>query len=501
MRILHISSSQTRPSIEGFFAEKQSGIEVMDLVFHFAREGEDPQYHIVKKGPQVVIEGVKASFEHEYDQKFRNICDQLLKELNPDVVHVHVSAGLSLLPVLNVASSLRMKKVITLHDQSLIFPNKGTPEGHTKIASRVLSDKSNSLYKKLKCALDQSHLVICPSKAQRELLGALFKKRKRIITDGLTPQDLMQACEKIHKKDGRNLFFKVGHMCNSACLYCVAGEPNHEPFIDLKVIKKELEEKAALYDCIIFTGGEPSMHPRFFELLSIVYYLGYKIEIQSNIRMFSSKRFTERIRKYNVRLIVCMNSSRDDVFDRMANAKGAFKQTVLGARNIINAGIELDSKVIITTYNYDHLTEIVEFVQSFGITSIMLVFPTPMGLSKDNFKEINPRYSDIMPAVHKALQWGLDRNLCMETENIPGCILHENYHRCNSEYKNQQNLDGIYMNFPKGLYNCKTERVTAQKMKVTGCANCQYSSKCEGVYREYVSHFGEEEFNPATTRV
>jgi len=88
----------------------------------------------------------------------------------------------------------------------------------------------------------------------------------------------------------------------------------------------------------------------------------------------------------------------------------------------------------------------------------------------------------------------------MSTENIPGCLLDEKYHKYNSEYMHQCNLDGIYLNENKGLYTCKTERMDVQKFKVRGCIKCPYSYKCEGVYREYVSNFGEEEFNPVLTK-
>ena len=167
---------------------------------------------------------------------------------------------------------------------------------------------------------------------------------------------------------------------------------------------------------------------------------------------------------------------------------------------MISNEIDLHTKIIITNLNSGHLTEVVRFVKDFGIKSAMLVFPTPMGLARDNFKQINPRYRDILPDVHGALQWGIDHGMQMSTENIPGCLLDEKYHKYNSEYMHQCNLDGIYLNENKGLYNCKTERMDVQKLKVRGCIKCPYSYKCEGVYREYVSNFGEEEFNPALTQ-
>jgi len=174
--------------------------------------------------------------------------------------------------------------------------------------------------------------------------------------------EMIEIYKRTMNRRNRSLFFKVGHLCNSKCLYCVAGEAV-ETFVDLIFIKKELEEKAPIYDRLVFTGGEPAMYPKFFELLAVSFYFGYKIDIQSNIRMFSSKRFTEKTKKFNTRIIVCINSSRAEIFDIMAQVKGAFKQTILGVENLKNAGVDVDTKIIITKHNQDHLTEIVRFIK------------------------------------------------------------------------------------------------------------------------------------------
>jgi MoaA/NifB/PqqE/SkfB family radical SAM enzyme len=464
-------------------------------------------YIIQEKDSEITVSGVKEVRDHQYDETLRKTFDALLKKYEPEIVHIHVHAGLSLLPILNAASSLRMKKILSLYDHSLFTGRKTVScqkttnkPGLIKKQSLASQNKAQLIYKRAKYIVDQCDMIFSTSSPQNILLQKLFGKNNKFILSEAENFDFSVIYNQVLNQANRSLYLKVGHLCNSKCLYCVAGVAD-QPFIDLSLLKKKLEEKAADYRSVIFTGGEPSMHPRFFELLAIAYYLGYKIEIQSNIRAFSSEKFTARIKKFNAKIIVCMNSSREDVFDAMADAPGAFKQTVKGVKNLKNNEIDLHTKIIITKLNSDHLTDVVRFVRDFGIRYAMLVFPTPMGLARDNFKKINPRYRDILPEVHSALQWGIDHGMRMSTENIPGCLLDEKYHKYNSEYMNQCNLDGIYLNENKGLYNCKSERMDIQKFKVRGCIKCPYSFKCEGVYREYVRNFGEEEFNPALTKV
>ncbi len=482
MKVMHIFPESSHLSFNDLIEEQKKEYEVIHVVLEKAQESNSSKYCIRENGSIIIVRGVEEVLDHQYNHKLRKICDELFKKYKPDIVHIHVFSGSSLLPILNTASSLRIKKILRLNDHSLLYKVKGS-------------------FKKIKCIISQCDLITCFSLQQKKIFDKLFGESQKIIYVENLALKLNTIYKKVLNSYGRRLFYKIGNLCNSKCLYCVAGEAT-EAFIDLKNLIKELESKVADYDCIVFTGGEPTMHPKFFELMAITFYLGFKIEIQSNIRLFSSKKFTTKIQKFNVKIIVCMNSSREDIFDLMANAKGAYKQTVQGARNLIDAGIEVNTKIIITNYNYDHLREIVQFVKAFGINVSMLVFLTPMGFAMKNFKQINLQYRDVLPAVHEALQWGINHNMRMETENIPGCLLDEKYHRYNSEYdEGQKKLDGIYLNVSKGLYNCRTERIEEQKQRVSGCIHCPYFYKCEGVYREYVRNFGEEEFNPTLVGV
>ena len=481
MRVMHISSEDSVSSYTHLIKNQNKQHDVVLVLLKISKEERTSRYSIQEEGSRIIIQGVKEVLDYRYDQNLRSVCDELFKKHEPDVVHVHVFSRFSLLPILNTASSLGIKKILEFKDQLKKFS--------------VLD------YKRINYIVNQCDLIFCSSLKQKKMLDKLFGKNQRTCYVQDVNSQLESLYKNLQKDEGHRLFYKIGHLCNSKCLYCVAGEAIDQ-FIDLKDLKKELESKAADYDSITFTGGEPTLHPKFYELMTIAFYLGYKIEVQTNIRLFSSKRFTDKLRKFNIKVNVCINSSRQDVFDLIADAKGAFKQTVQGVRNVINAGIEIETKIVIVNYNFDHLREIVKFVQSLSIDSVMLVFPTPMGFAMKNFQQINPRYSDALPFVHEALEWGINNNMRMKTENIPGCLLNEKYHKYNSEYHSRQNtLDGIYLNVPKGLYNCKTERVEEQKQSVSGCKDCPYSYRCEGVYKEYVRNFGEEEFNPILTNI
>lgn len=502
MRVMHVLAERSRSGSSGSRKGRPGQEAGIDVVLRHAQGREPAGYGIRKEGPKtIVVEGVKWTGDHGYDQKLREAFDALFKKYRPRIVHIHVSAGFSLLPVLNTASSLKIRKVLTLHDD-LLIGNGQAPRGEGgRGGRRPLRGRpgrpslppSPGTDKRVKCILDQSDAVICSSGQQKKRLEGAFGRDRKFISAGAARSGAGAVYRQVLNKKSRSLYFKLGLFCNSNCLYCVS-DVAAEPFIDLRVIKRVLEEKAAVYDRIILSGGEPALHPRFPELLAVIFYLGYKIMVQSNARAFSRPRIAAGIKKYNAKVVVSLNSSREEVFDVMADVPGAFRQTVRGVRNLIGEGVEVDAKIIITKHNYDHLGETVRFVKGSGINDVLLVFPTPMGAALKNFPQVVPRYADVLPAVHDALRWGLDHGMEMSVENIPACLLDERYHGCNHEYAVKGSLDGIYVRSPKGLYNCRTERVVEQKLKLRGCKRCRHSPRCEGIYRQYLDNYGPEEF-------
>lgn len=112
----------------------------------------------------------------------------------------------------------------------------------------------------------------------------------------------------IQAKDGKpatnpapvppRLDLKVGFACNNRCQFCVQGN-KRERFG--RRSRKELDEiltTNADRVGVVFTGGEPTLHPDIRWLVARARELGYQsIQVQSNGRMFAYKSFLQRARQ------------------------------------------------------------------------------------------------------------------------------------------------------------------------------------------------------------
>lgn len=200
MKIMHVSSVE-HPCFSHLMNEQRKNHELiftkLDLI-----DGDKPCRIVYdeKNSSIVRIKNVKKVCDQKYDEKLRKIFILLFKEYKPHIVHIHVFSGISLLPILNAASSFGVKKILTLHDHSLFCLKGICYNGINKCAVASIDDcdcreclvfssengmlpASYSKERKLwvQNIIGQSDKIICPSYHQKEQLIRLFGKASKFV--------------------------------------------------------------------------------------------------------------------------------------------------------------------------------------------------------------------------------------------------------------------------------------------------------------------------------
>ena len=179
MKILHISSKRDHPCFWGLIEEQRKKHKIFFAVLNLL---ENAQCNITKEykknGISFIHIDTKRIVDFSYDSKLRNLFDGLLKKYQPHLVHIHLFSGLNIIPILNVASSLEIKKVITLQDHSLCCVKGILHNGYKK------------------CSLQS--LIHCNCKECREFA---YRENKTLIEYNLAREErtrsIVAMCDKI----------------------------------------------------------------------------------------------------------------------------------------------------------------------------------------------------------------------------------------------------------------------------------------------------------------
>lgn len=291
------------------------------------------------------------------------------------------------------------------------------------------------------------------------------------------------------------LSIHVTDLCNSECDFCVVASPFYtRDSVEYRDILRFLLENARRgYEVVNLHGGEPTIHPKFRELLSVIRNLGYpEIHIQTNaVKLKDPELVTYCAANSVTKFIISLHGSMAEVHDRQTRTRNGFERTVVGIQNAVAIGIHVRTNTVITLENLHDLPEIAALAVRLGVNHLNFSNLHPVGSARLSRVRMMAALSDILQPLCQAVEIGLQNNCTVTIEGFPHCFgigtsladLHlQNEYRDIKLMIRGQILDN-YDDFMRG------------DMRAFGppCVECDLRSICGGVYPEYIEFFGWDE--------
>jgi len=294
----------------------------------------------------------------------------------------------------------------------------------------------------------------------------------------------------------KRIDIKITFNCNNHCDFCAQGDKRS------RIKMKTFEEICKILEMarkdnvsgVVFTGGEPTLHPRIIDIVKEAKKLGYEdIQLQTNGRMFAYYDFCKELKKAGVNQMgPSLHGSKPEIHEKLTNSKGSFKEVVQGIINCKKLGMYVLTNSVITSFNYKDLPELVKLLVYLKVDQYQLAFVHIIGTAWENKDWIVPKKSEIMPYVHKALDIGIKHKILCYTEAIPYCFM-KGYEQCVAE---KIIPEGPVADADIFVENYGDYRRNEGKIKHKKCKKCRYFRICEGPWREYPEIYGWSEFIP-----
>lgn len=294
----------------------------------------------------------------------------------------------------------------------------------------------------------------------------------------------------------RRVDIKIGFGCNNHCQFCVQGDKR-----DFCFHKKKKEVKDSLKqarqqgnDEAVFTGGEPTLHPDFLDLVKYARDLGFEnIQIQTNGRLFAYNDFClKTIKAGATQFSPALHGPNAKIHDFLTTAQGSFDQTVQGIKNLKKLNQYILTNTVITTTNAKYLPQIARFLVDLDVDQFQFAFIHISGTALKNKDWIVPKKREIVKYVKKGLDIGIKANKRVMTEAIPYCLM-----RSYEDYIAEKIIPpSIVYDAGFVIKDYHKYRRNEGKSKGPNCPKCRYYRICEGPWKEYPEIFGWDEFKP-----
>lgn len=272
---------------------------------------------------------------------------------------------------------------------------------------------------------------------------------------------------------------ELTELCNQRCMFCYNScQPvtSDRP----ETLLKSLFE-AGVFE-IILTGGEPSLHPRFFEVLQYATSLFPRVMVQSNGVKFADADFFAQLCNHP---IFCLNFSLhgpEEIHEKLTGTIGGFRKTITALSAASTAGIRTASNLVLTALNATPcvLGETVEILNEAGVREMTLTRFIPCGLGQSAL-ELTPTQESFSRAIDALRNATSKRGMSLLLANAtPSCRLPAHQrdlcNRCSFGF------DKFYVDVQGNVLTCGMARIRLGNLFTTPLGDLLRSSD---VYRQF----------------
>jgi len=167
-------------------------------------------------------------------------------------------------------------------------------------------------------------------------------------------------------------------LCNLNCVHCLRSNTDAREEISIDLLAR-IFEQARVYGSpqISLTGGEPTLHSRFFEILDLVREHGFRCNVASNGHNFLG--LVSRLEPYKD-VLPCMSFSLDganaETHDHIRGA-GAFQRVLLAIATARYRGFGVTVQLAINRLNRAELSQVPDLCKSLGVQALFVCHTQP----------------------------------------------------------------------------------------------------------------------------
>lgn len=232
----------------------------------------------------------------------------------------------------------------------------------------------------------------------------------------------------------------VTNQCNSNCIMCpdsvkLRTRPNEVTRENLLEQISEINPEA---EHVNITGGEPTLlKEQLPELIEAVFRQAPDAEVLmlSNGRSFAAGGYTEQFSAFahrRLKIEIPIHGDCAELHDRIAGCPESFVQTRAGIHHLLEAGVEVGIRIVVSRLNYSRLNELIRFIsREFPeIRYVNLMGMEVLGNAWKNREQVWIEFDEVKDSLQQAVEQCFACGIIPSLYNYPLCLFDRKYWYC-----------------------------------------------------------------------
>ena len=174
------------------------------------------------------------------------------------------------------------------------------------------------------------------------------------------------------------LFFEVTNRCNLNCKHCGSSCTSKGQFLTVNDVKKTIESVLPERPSICLTGGEPMLHPDFFEIAEQIKSMGLSWGMTTNATLIDDAA-AEKLKAAGMSTVSVSLDGMEESHDSLRRRKGAWNLALQGLTSLMKAGFEPQVTSVVHQGNFNELDQLYSLLCRMGIKSWRPINIEPIG--------------------------------------------------------------------------------------------------------------------------
>src|SRR5690606_3382118 len=223
--------------------------------------------------------------------------------------------------------------------------------------------------------------------------------------------------------------WNITRTCNLRCVHCYSDSmamkyPGELTWEQMQEVVKDLA--AYQIPSLLLSGGEPLIHPRFFDLVDLASQSGLKLTISTNGTLITPEK-AALLKAANVAYVGISLDGIGEIHDHFRGKEGAFAAAVRGFRNCHEVGQKTGLRLTLTRHNVENIGRILDFIEEQEIQRVCFYHLVPAGRGAEmQVLEAEAARVAIDTLIERVEAWhacGVDRELLTVTQPADGAYL------------------------------------------------------------------------------
>ncbi len=166
--------------------------------------------------------------------------------------------------------------------------------------------------------------------------------------------------------------WNITRRCNLACIHCYSDSAAREYPGELNwdQMRGVVDDLAAFQiPALLLSGGEPMIHPRFFELAAYARAQGLRLTLSTNGTLIDAERAV-RLKEIGFAYVGISLDGIGATHDHFRGREGAFEKTVAAFRHCKAAGQKVGLRLTLSAHNVADIDRILDFIEQENIDRV-----------------------------------------------------------------------------------------------------------------------------------